>query len=143
MEAYTFRKNDAHRGIAKNPRGSVSTRRALSFNRKHITLSKRLSDELGVSVGSHIAFTYYEEKPDHIFIRAADEPGDTKDIQYTLCLERRDKAVLKCSASAVINHVLSQVGASRTCTCYVSPKPTLINGKNHYQILVSCPIKIN
>ena len=140
MNAYTFRRHDSLRGVV-NKRTSVA--RTLSFNGRVIVLSVLLEQEMGIKKGSHVAFTYDEDHPENIYIRTADDADDTKDIQNTVnCISGKIKT-LRCTNSAVVRHVLNQVGAKKSCTCYVAPIPTNINGKEHYQILLSCPIKIN
>lgn len=143
MPAYTFRRHDALRGVALNPNGHVSTRRTLNFRGCEIVMSALLADQLNVKAGNHLAFTYDEDHPDHIYVRTADDADDTRDIQFSLSSKQKDKHKLRCCNTAVVRHVLSQVGAKRSCTCYVSPEPTNIEGKEHYQILLSCPIQIN
>lgn len=140
MNAYTFRRHDSLRGV-ENKRTSV--RRTLCFRGRVIVLSILLAQELGVKSGSHVAFTYDEDHPENIYVRAADDADDTRDIQNTLGCKYADGKTLRCTNSAVVHHVLSQVGAKTSCTCYVAPIPTNINGKEHYQILLSCPIQIN
>ncbi len=143
METYTFRRLEARRGRTPNPVGTVSTRRTLNFRAGRIVLSHLLAEQLGVTAGSHLAFTYDEKKPERIYVRAADDIDDTKDIQSALSCLGKNNASLRCCNAAVVQHVLQQAGATTSCTLYVAPKPVAINGKNHYQILVSSPIRIN
>ncbi|MBR1525061.1 MAG: hypothetical protein IJ640_00175 [Prevotella sp.] len=143
MTPYTFRRTDSWKGESSNPKGSESTRRSLNFRDNKIYLSKMLSDQMGIVAGSHLAFTYDEDKPQNIYIRTADDPDDTHDIQSKVSYAKKSKGSLRCCNIAVVRHVLHHVGADRACTCYVSPSPILINGKQHYQILVGCPIMVN
>lgn len=143
MTPYTFRKSDSQRGKPHNPDGKPSTRRTLNFRDGRIVLSTLLAEQLGVTSGSHIAFTYDENKPERIYVRTADYHDDTKDIQSALAFIGTKKKVLRCCNTAVVQHVLQQAGAINSCTCYVAQKPTVINGKKHYQILVASPVMIN
>lgn len=143
MEAYTFRHNDSRRGISSNRTGSVSTRRTLNFNGKYIRLTKMLAEDMRLTVGRHLAFTIDEEKPERIYVRQADDKDDTRDVQFTISYDNKAKGTYRCAAKCVVDYVLQQVGATSKCTCYVSPKPTNINGKDHFQILVACPLMIN
>lgn len=143
MDYYTFRKYDSSRGQVSNPRGSVSLRRTLTFRGQHIMLSQLLAKDLNVKAGSHLAFTLDEKNPDRVFVRPADYADDEKDIQYTLSNMGGGKQQLRCTNASVVRHIHSIMGATKSCTCYVSPAATKINGKDHYQILVSCPININ
>lgn len=143
METYTFRRTDSWRGNVSNRKGSVSTRRTLNFCGKYIRLTKMLADHIGVTAGSHLAFTIDENKPEHIYVRPADEPDDTRDIQYELSYDHRSKGTLRCCSTCVVRHVLAHANAANSCTCYVAPTPTIIDGKKHYQVLVSSPYRTN
>ncbi len=143
MTTYTFRKADSQRGKPHNPDGKPSTRRTLNFCDGRIILSALLAKHLCVTAGSHLAFTYDEDKPERIYVRTADDRDDTKDIQSALAFISTKKQVLRCCNTAVVQHVLQQAGAVSSCTCYVAQKPTVINGKKHYQILVASPVMIN
>ena len=72
MAAYTFRRTDSWRGNVSNPKGSMSTRRTLNFCGKYIRLTKLMADHIGVTAGSHLAFTIDEDKPECIYVRQAD-----------------------------------------------------------------------
>ena len=140
MELYTFTRTEARRGQA-NSLGRPVSRRTLSFRGQRIYLSTLLSMDLGLKAGAHVAFTYDEDRPERVYIRPADYPDDTKEIQMKL--SAASKRVLQCYNKAVVKHVLTFAEATEGCTCYVAAKPTKINGKDHYQILVSNPININ
>ena len=142
MNAYTFRRFDTSRARANNTSGSTSTRRTINFNDRFIYLSCLLAEQLHLKEGSHIAFTMDEDKPERIYVRQADDIDDTRDIQCALSSQRRDRRNLRCSNKAVVEHVLYLVGATTSCTCYVAPNATKIGGKDHYQILVDCPLMI-
>lgn len=141
MNAYTFRRHDSKRGVVTG--NNTSNKRTLYFRDSRIIPSILLANELGVKAGSHLAFTYDEDNPENVYVRTADDADDTKDIQCSLHGAKPGSKTLRCKNRAVVMHILSQVGAKASCTCYVSPTPTNINGKEHYQILLSCPIQIN
>ena len=143
MAAYTFRRQDSWRGNVSNPKGSVSTRRTLNFCGKYIRLTKMMADHIGVTAGSHLAFTIDESKPNCIYVRPADEPDDTKEIQIPLLYDHKEHGTLRCCSSVVVKHVLNLANAKKSCTCYVSPTPTDISGKQHYKVLIENPYRVN
>ena len=139
MTPYTFRRTDSWREQA-NHKGGRPARCTLNFRDRYIFFSTQLAALLGLNADAHVAFTYDEDKPENIFVRSADFSDDTQDIQLCLSTAGRNKSILRCSNRAVVNHVLTHAGATKSCTCYVALKPTRIKGKDHFQILVSCPI---
>lgn len=141
MEAYTFKRVDSWKE-QRNHKGGRPARLTINCRDRYISFSTGLRDKLKLQSGSHVAFTYDEDKPNHIYIRAADAPDDTCDIQIPLSYSGRNKSILRCSNKAVTRHVLEQVGAHVSCTCYIAPKPVKIANKEHYQIMVSCPVMV-
>lgn len=139
MNAYTFRRTDAWRDQS-NRKGGRQAQATINFGDRYITISRQLASMLGVDTNAHVAFTYDEDKPDHVYIRPADYPDDTREVQHCLFGVGRNKAYLRCSNRAVTQHVLRHAGAAKSCTCFVARKPTSIDGKDHFQIMLSCPL---
>ncbi|MBE6319358.1 MAG: hypothetical protein E7075_00175 [Bacteroidales bacterium] len=142
MAAYTFRRTDSWRGNVSNPKGSMSTRRTLNFCGKYIRLTKLMADHIGVTAGSHLAFTIDEDKPECIYVRQADGPDDTKEIQFPLLYDHKEHGTLRCCSSVIVRHVLHFANAQKSCTCYVASNPINIDGKQHYQILLANPYRV-
>ena len=143
MTPYTFRHSDSWRGVVCNTKGTTSTRCTLNFCGLFIRLTKLTAEKLGVRAGSHLAFTIDEDKPECIYVRQADDADDTKDIQFTVQYDKKKCGTLKCCSTLVVKHVLQYANAKKSCTCYIASAPTIINGKNHYQVLVANPYRIN
>lgn len=142
MNTYTFRKYDSARGKVNNPKGFESVKRSLHFYAKTgaIEISVLLTQQLHLDEKQHVAFVLHEDTPQRVYIRTADYPDDTPDIQCKLSF--RKKNTFRCTNKAVTQFINSIVGATSACTLYVSPVPTIIRGKEHYLILTSSPIMV-
>lgn len=140
MNAYTFRRTDAWR--EQTGQKGRPARCTVNFNEYCISLSKQLSAMLGVKSGGYVAFTCDEDCPSHIYIRPAEYPDDDRIIQHKLSSAGRNKTVLRCFNRAVIEYMFELTRATKSCTCYVEQKPTSIDGKNHYRIMLHCPIRV-
>lgn len=139
MNTYTFRRTDAWRDQA-NRKGGRPARLTINFRDRYIFLSTELAAMLGVDTNAHVAFTYDEDNPKRVYIRTADAPDDAPDIKHSLSGSGRNGAILRCSNKAVTQHVLRHAGATKSCTCFVARKPTRIDGKDHFMIMLSCPM---
>jgi len=137
MTPYTFSLKDAKRLRVDN----TSSRRTLRFYGKNIYPSALLADSLGLDSGSHVAITLDEDRPTNIFIRKADDADDNECTQTaTVAYDCKRKGTYVFSSVAVVRHILELVGADKSVTMYVSPRPTTIEGKMYYRILTETPI---
>lgn len=143
MTPYTFRANDSRRAYSFASKGRPALYRTLNFRDRFIIPSKTLSEMLNLVHGAHVGITLDEDNPDKIYIRRADDDDDNSNTQTScVCWDKACRGTFRFSSKAVVEHVLSITEANTSVTLFVSPKPTVIEGKTYYRIIVESPLSI-
>lgn len=136
MTPYIFGNKDSR----STSDGSSSVRMTLRFSGKSIYPSNLLADFLDIIEGSYVTFMLDIDNPTNMYIRKAEE-----NEEWTSKVSLRDSKKMKLgmSAMAVANHVRVITSAKKSVTCYVSPKPTIVDGKRYYRIITEKPYAKN
>lgn len=109
-----------------------SIRRTILVRESAFIPSVLLVEEMGFRYGLYVALIYDTEDHSKVYIRVVENEAET----YTAKITRTKGNRLAFTNKAGARLILSQLGAKKSATCFVSPLPTYVNGHTYYQIFL-------